>query len=175
VPLAALVAALCAPAVQAEGWTPSAAFVQPAIGPNNIYSLSGGVVWPWSWKSSSGAWTGYTELLVGVWSAEAVAGGRDTFNHVAVSPIFRYNFDGGRSPWFFEGGIGMSYTSPLYVTKSKTFSTKLNFADTVGIGRSFGEGGRQSVTLRLQHLSNASIKKPNPGEEFLQLRYTWSF
>jgi hypothetical protein len=27
--------------------------------------------------------------------------------------------------------------------------------------------------LRLQHFSNAGIKKPNPGEDFLQLRLSF--
>ncbi len=170
---AALLAAV-APA-QAEGWTPTSIFVQGGAGADDIYSVSGGVVWPWDWKSSGGGWTGYTELLVGVWNAPAVGVGRDSFAHVALSPIFRYHFDSGKSPVFFEGGIGLSLTSPKYITKKKTFSTQFNFADTLGMGYSFGPNWNQDVTLRLQHISNASIKKPNPGEEFLQLRYTWKF
>ena len=160
---------------QAAGWTPEVAFVQAAAGPASIYSLSAGVAWPWSWRSSGGGWGGYTEFLVSYWSADAVGGGRDNFTHLALSPIFRYRFDSGRSPWFFEGGIGISYTSPTYITPTKTFSTRLNFVDTVGMGYSFGPGMNQDVTLRLQHISNASIRKPNPGEEFLQLRYSWKF
>jgi hypothetical protein len=31
------------------------------------------------------------------------------------------------------------------------------------------------VGLRLSHVSNAGIKEPNPGENFLQLRYARSF
>jgi len=29
--------------------------------------------------------------------------------------------------------------------------------------------------LRIQHSSNASLKKPNPGQNFLQLRYARHF
>jgi len=165
-------AGVCA---QAQGLKPTSVFVQGGAGPQSIYSLNGGVVWPWDWKSSGGGWTGYTELLVGVWSAKAVGGGRDQFAHIALSPIFRYHFDSGNSPVFFEGGIGLSLTSPKYLTPTKTFSTSFNFVDTLGVGYSFGPNRNQAVTLRLQHISNASIKKPNPGEEFLQLRYTWRY
>ena len=31
------------------------------------------------------------------------------------------------------------------------------------------------VILRVEHTSNASIKKPNPGENFVQLRYGYTF
>lgn len=164
-----------AASAQAQGMTPASVFVQGGAGPANIYSLNTGVIWPWAWKSEGGGWSGYTELLVGAWSARAVGGGRDHFAHIALSPIFRYHFDGGKSPVFFEGGIGLSLTSPKYITPTKTFSTTFNFADTLGMGYSFGQNWNQDITLRLQHISNASIKKPNPGEEFLQLRYTWKY
>jgi lipid A 3-O-deacylase len=161
--------------VQAQGMKPPSVFVQGGFGKQSIYSLNGGVAWPWDWKSSGGGWTGYTELLVGVWSARAIGGGRSDYAHIALSPIFRYHFDSGSSPVFFEGGIGLSLTSPKYLTPTKTFGSQFNFADTLGIGYSFGDKWDQDVTLRLQHLSNAGIKKPNPGEEFLQLRYTWKY
>ncbi len=171
----AAAALLGAASAHSEGWTPDTVFVQAAVGPANIYSLSGGVAWPWSWRSSGGGWTGYTELLLSYWGTDRIAGGKDNFTHVALSPIFRYRFDSGKSPWFFEGGIGISYTSPLYVTPTKTFGSKFNFVDTLGMGYSFGQGMSQDVTLRLQHISNAGLRKPNPGEEFLQLRYSWKF
>ncbi|MBC7437070.1 MAG: acyloxyacyl hydrolase [Bdellovibrionales bacterium] len=159
----------------AEGWSPDAWFVQAGYGAHNINSLNAGVVWPWSWKSQGGGWGGYTELLAAGWNADAVGGGRKSFAHVALSPIFRYRFEGGTSPFFVEAGIGVSYTAPVYVTKFKTFSTQFQFADTIGVGRSFGDNMNQDVTLRLQHLSNAGFKRPNPGVEYLQLRYTRKF
>lgn len=166
---------LSAGAAQAQGLKPPSVFVQGGAGAHSLYSFSGGAAWPWDWKSSGGGWTGYTELLAGFWTAKAVGDGHDTFAHVALSPIFRYRFDSGNSPVFFEGGIGLSLTSPKYITPSKTFSTQFNFADTIGVGYSFGQNWNQAVTLRLQHISNGGIKKPNPGEEFLQLRYTWQY
>jgi len=45
----------------------------------------------------------------------------------------------------------------------------------VGIGRRFGDRGRHEISMRVEHFSNGSIKKPNPGENFLQLRYTRYF
>jgi lipid A 3-O-deacylase len=31
------------------------------------------------------------------------------------------------------------------------------------------------VSVRVQHVSNASIKKPNPGANFVRLRYLYRF
>jgi lipid A 3-O-deacylase len=45
----------------------------------------------------------------------------------------------------------------------------------VAIGRRFGASKEHEVMLRLQHFSNAGIKHPNPGEDFLQLRYAWHY
>jgi lipid A 3-O-deacylase len=40
-------------------------------------------------------------------------------------------------------------------------------------GRRHAPGRREAadLSLRLQHVSNAGIKEPNPGENFVQLRY----
>jgi lipid A 3-O-deacylase len=60
-------------------------------------------------------------------------------------------------------------------TQDKEFSTAFNFVDVIGVGRSIGADRRQELSLRISHISNAGIKKPNPGEEFLQLRYAVMF
>jgi lipid A 3-O-deacylase len=45
----------------------------------------------------------------------------------------------------------------------------------IGMGRSFGGHGKNEISLRLQHFSNGGIKKPNPGENFVRVRYTRRF
>ena len=40
---------------------------------------------------------------------------------------------------------------------------------------SVSQGYRHELALRLQHFSNAGIKHPNPGENFVQLRYAQGF
>ena len=39
----------------------------------------------------------------------------------------------------------------------------------------FGEQKLNEISLRFEHHSNAAIKQPNPGENFLQLRYARRF
>lgn len=141
---------------------------------HGTYAVTAGVAWRWDWQrpSSVGLWTGATEAFVSHWRARGAGGGREGYTHVGVTPVLRLRFDQGRSPWFMEGGIGLSLFDSLYVTDRKQFSTRFNFYDTVGVGRSFGAARAHEWTLRLTHISNGGIKKPNPGENFIQLRYT---
>lgn len=62
-----------------------------------------------------------------------------------------------------------------YGSREKRFSTSFNFGDHIGVGLPLGEGDRQEVVLRIQHFSNGGIKRTNPGENFLQLRYVARF
>ena len=87
----------------------------------------------------------------------------------------RYRPDDGASPWFVEAGIGLTATSSVYRTRQKSFSTSFNFGTHLAVGRSFGERGQHEVSLRLEHFSNAGIKHPNPGENFIQVRYARRF
>jgi len=89
--------------------------------------------------------------------------------------VIRYRFDEGRSRWFGEAGIGATVTSSLYRSGQKYFSTAFNFGDHVGLGYAFGETRMNELVLRAEHFSNAGIKHPNPGQNFIQLRYSHHF
>jgi hypothetical protein len=155
---------------------PRGAFVTAGVAEHSTHSLSGGVVWPWSWRreAAGGELTALTEGYVSYWSARDVAG-RQSFTQLGLVPLVRYRFTQGRSEWFVEGGIGISVTDRLYRTPDKQFSTRFNFVDTVGVGRSFGAQRQHELGMRVVHMSNAGIKRPNPGENFLQLRYAAKF
>jgi hypothetical protein len=94
---------------------------------------------------------------------------------VALIPVIRYRFDEGRSPWFAEGGIGATVTSNVYRSSDKHFSTAFNFGDHIGVGYAFGPARRDEIALRAEHFSNAGIKHPNPGQNFVELRYVHRF
>ena len=53
--------------------------------------------------------------------------------------------------------------------------TRLNFSDNLGLGRTFGARGEQELSLRWQHTSNGGIRKPNPGQDLLLVRYAHAF
>jgi hypothetical protein len=54
-------------------------------------------------------------------------------------------------------------------------SSAFQFADMVGVGASFGSHQQYEAGFRFQHLSNASIKEPNPGIDFEQLYVQYNF
>jgi lipid A 3-O-deacylase len=169
-------AVVCAGGLQAAQWQPRGAFIEGGSAEHGTRSATAGLVWPWDWQDSwhNAQVSGITEAFLGEWSARQV-GERRSFTQVGVLPLVRIRFRGGASPWFVEGGIGASVSSPVYRTANKEFSTSFNFVDVLGIGRSLDAQHRQELSLRLQHISNADIKQPNPGENFLQLRYAVAF
>jgi len=157
-------------------WTPRGAFVIAGVASHRTDSLSAGLVWPWSWRREAlgGELTGLTEGYASYWRAHA-ASERRSFTQIGVVPLVRYRFSQGRSDWFAEAGIGVSLMDRLYRTNDRQFSTSFNFVDVAGAGRSFGAQRQHELGLRLVHISNAGIKHPNPGENFLQLRYAAMF
>ena len=172
----ACVAAALSVNVQAMDLTPRGAFVIAGAAARHTDSLTIGAIWPWAWRKQvgSGEVTAITEAYVSYWRARAAAG-RQSFTQIGVVPIFRYRPEQGRSDWFGEAGIGVSTMDRLYNTPNKQFSTRFNFVDSIGVGRSFGAQRRHELGVRVVHVSNASIKRPNPGENFLQLRYAVMF
>ena len=169
-------AALMSFHAQALDLLPAGAFVQGGVAKHGSYSASAGVFWPWAWRRemARGEWTGITELFVSHWSADTGAG-REGLTQVGLLPLLRYNFARGGGSWFAEAGIGISAMDQNYRTEEKQFSSRFNFVDVLGVGRSFGAQGHSELGLRLSHVSNAGIKKPNPGENFVQLRYAVRF
>ena len=87
-----------------------------------------------------------------------------------IGPALRLRPDGGHGPWFVEGGMGASYASPRFATRYKEMSTRLNFVSHLAVGFNHGEEHQHEWQLRLQHSPNGGIKKPNPEQNYLQLR-----
>ena len=176
----ALMAAACAVVLPAaaQGLRPGGYVVQGGVGDGRSWNAGAGVYWPWAWKSSLLGMEvgGVTEAYVSNWDApSASGGGRRGFTQLAVVPLVRFRFDQGRSMWFAEAGVGASATDQLFSTPDKQFSTSFNFVDVFGLGRSFGAARDRELSLRVQHVSNGGIRLPNPGQNFVQLRYAARF
>jgi lipid A 3-O-deacylase len=105
------------------------------------------------------------EAAAGAWSPEL--GDRGLYD-VGATPVLRLAPNrppSGRATPFFEAGVGAHLLSNVTFS-DLDLSTSLQFGSHIGAGVLFGRGGRYSLTYRFQHLSNASIKQPNPGIEF---------
>lgn len=173
---------VCAlPSAWAQAALPSAAqpgvYVQAASAEHNTDTLTIGYTLPWKdWHSSlfGADVRGYWDFALSRWSADGTDGRFHT-TVLGVTPSFRIVPDAGRSHLFFDAGVGATLASQRYVTAYKEFSTSFNFATHVGVGVAFGEQRQHELQLRIEHVSNASIRKPNPGENFVQLRYAFHF
>ncbi|OUL98093.1 hypothetical protein A8M77_33405 [Variovorax sp. JS1663] len=160
-----------------ERFAPSSVFVQGGSA-SGTRSLTAGFAWDWDrrWALGPGELGGYFELSLSQWRYDSAAGnGKDHLTQLAFKPVFRWRLDGGASPWFFDAGVGLSLTSSHYETPAKRFSTRFNFGTHLGVGRNFGARGEHELALRVEHFSNGGIKHPNPGENFVQLRYSYRF
>ena len=138
-------------------------------------AISLGGIWPWDWRRhyDVGTLTGYTESSFGRWQARRGPSDSAWVTQIGLTPVLRLHPSSWRPGWFVEAGIGANLLAPVYQSRGKRFSTVFNFGDHVAVGVRFGAFLEHEVSLRLQHFSNAGIKQPNPGEDFIQLRYSW--
>lgn len=137
-----------------------------------------GAVLPWS-RTGAGPVNGRSfawDLFASQWRApQAMGDGRRGYAQLGAIATWRYRFDRGGSPWFVEGGLGGTLMNHVYRTPDRSFSTAFQFTEVLGLGRSFGERGEHELSVRLQHVSNGGIRKPNPGANFVRLRYLYRF
>jgi lipid A 3-O-deacylase len=173
--------AMAAGAARAEpgfssSWKPNQVFVQAGIA-EDAKALTAGLIWmtDWSRPFRAGQLSLYWEVSFGRWSADQPNSSSSWVTQLGVTPVLRWYPGGGSTRWFVEGGIGANALLPIYRSREKRFSTTLNFGSHLAIGFPFGDRERHELALRLEHFSNAGIRRPNPGEDFVQLRHTFQF
>jgi lipid A 3-O-deacylase len=136
-----------------------------------------GFTQPWSWQRelASGRLGGYWEATFGRWSSELEDGRSSNawVTQLGATPVLRWQPRAWGERGFVEGGIGANLLLPVYRSRDKRFSTAFNFGSHVAVGWRFGTRWQHELALRLQHFSNAGIRRPNPGEDFVQLRWAW--
>ena len=162
----------------AGAWMPDMMFAQAGSAQESTSAYALGAVWDWDWsrRYGVGLLTGYTEGTLGRWQTDETArGGSRSYTQVGVTGVLRLFPGQANQLWFAEFGIGANYITPVYQGDGKTFSTEFNFGDHLAVGRLLGGHRHSSIALRFQHFSNAGISTPNPGENFVQLRYTYQF
>jgi len=107
-------------------------------------------------------WSLYWDAAGGNWESDT-----GSLTEASLTPTFRYGHE--RGP-YLDGGIGFHVLSETRISSVVEFSTRFQFGDHLGAGYRFG---RYDLSARIQHLSNAGIKNPNPGINFLQLRFQY--
>nr|WP_246295082.1 acyloxyacyl hydrolase [Schlegelella koreensis] len=131
--------------------------------------------WTSQWRFGGVRLSGFTEVAIGRWRVEREArAGRAGFTVGGITPTLRLWF-GDSAGAFVEGGIGANLIGPRYRKRDDRFSTVFNFGDHLGVGWRSAAPEAWEVSLRYEHYSNGSIKQPNPGENFVQLRVGRAF
>ncbi|HEX2010945.1 MAG TPA: acyloxyacyl hydrolase [Roseateles sp.] len=154
-------------------WRPQTVFAELGVA-ERAQSVTGGLVWDWGWQRELG-WghvSGHWGVSLGRWHSEGSRGGSAWLLDLGVTPVLRLRSSSWSPGWFVEAGIGAHLHSNAYRNRDKQFSTRFNFGDHLAVGHEWGADRQHELALRLQHFSNAGIKQPNPGENFLQLRYS---
>jgi hypothetical protein len=133
--------------------------------------------WAWNKRWFQGKdWHlgGYWDLALGYWNRGSVGPGQheDLFD-LGFTPVFRLQPNGLVGP-FVEAAIGFHLLSHTSIG-NKRMSTVFQFGDHVGVGYRFGAKSHYELSYRFQHLSNGSIKRPNPGINFHQIRLQYHF
>ena len=169
-----------APAVSAQtGAAPLGWYVQggPSVQRDREnQTLFFGVMLPRTHEEAAGPVTSYWDLYVGQWRGEQANRAQGRFSQVGAAVIWRRRLVDNASPWFGEGGLGISYLDGDYsIPDGRIFGSRLTFNGRLGIGRSFGGRAEHELSLNYLHFSNGGIKKPNPGMDLLQMRYAYRF
>ena len=116
---------------------------------------------------------GYWDLGIGYWRRDALPGENENIWEIGFTPVFRIQRNTLTGP-YAEAGIGAHLLSRTQIG-DKRLSTKFQFGDHLGFGYRFGVKGAWDLGYRFQHLSNASIKSPNDGINFHQVRLQYRF
>jgi hypothetical protein len=135
------------------------------------------VQWNWGkrwWQGQDWHLGGYWDLGLGYWhNGDVRPGQNDEIAEIGITPVFRLQSNDGKGP-YAELGIGAHLLSRTSLG-DKRFSTMFQFGDHLGVGYRFGQKGAFDISYRYQHLSNASIKRPNNGINFNQIRLQYHF
>lgn len=132
--------------------------------------------WNQNWFANNNTHiNGYWDLSVAQWRLDnyrGVQGNSKNIYDIGLTPVFRFeSLD--KKGLYAEAGVGVHLMSHLYKNGDRDFSTAFEFGDHIGFGYVFSNG--LDLGIRLQHFSNGSIKKPNPGENFAVMRVAYHF
>jgi lipid A 3-O-deacylase len=104
--------------------------------------------------------SGYWDFALGVWDNSD-----DSTADIGITPVFRFE----RERLYLEAAIG-AHLVQRRISQHRIFSTAFQFGDHIGIGM---RGREYDLGIAIQHLSNASIRHPNPGINFVLVRFQY--
>ena len=100
----------------------------------------------------------------GIWRLPDLGGETQRFD-LHATPVWRADY----ARTYVEAGIGVYLLSHTINNDVTHMSTALEFGSHAGAGLRLGTRGETRVGIAFQHLSNAGIKQPNGGVNFVLL------
>lgn len=134
-----------------------------------VYGL--GLKWDFNrewWQSERGHLTGHWDAAYRYWDGDDSSG----MHSVSLTPMFVYEFHRAGIRPYLEAGVGASLLSKTRY-EGRSFGIAFNFVSHIGAGLKLSP--QQSIGIRANHYSNASIKQPNDGIESYSLYYRFGF
>ena len=110
------------------------------------------------------------EFGVGMWRVPDFGGTTQRLD-LHATPVWRADF----ARTYVEAGIGVYLLSHTINNDTTQMSTSLEFGSHVGAGLRLGAQGETRVGIAVQHLSNAGIKQPNGGVNFVLVNASFPF
>lgn len=107
-------------------------------------------------------WPTHLQIAGGMWRVPDIRETTRRFD-MSATPIWRAE----RGRVYFEAGIGAYLLSATINNDTTKLPSAFQFGSHIGAGIRLGNGG--TAGLALQHLSNAGIKEPNGGIDFVML------
>jgi lipid A 3-O-deacylase len=137
-------------------------------------TVAAGLIWNTDWERRQGTARFNLQLELGLASIRASTDDREgTVSQLSIVPVVRIR--PAERSFFLEAGIGLSLFDRQYVRGASHMASRWNFEDVLGAGVSFGPTQSHEIGLRLTHVSNGGLRKPNPGLNGVQVRYATSF
>lgn len=176
----ALAAASFAQAAQAQnqplgGWVDSASVEFGTNPEQRMLRLAVQNDWDQRWFARNGYHlSGYWETNLALWRLNAyqnVPGRKKNIAVVGFTPVFRYQSD-SKLGLYGEIGVGVNLFSTLYKNEDKELATAFQFGDHIGVGYTTA---KWDFGLKFQHYSNASIKSPNAGANWIIAKAAYRF
>lgn len=177
IPCKSLILCLALTAAQGAAYAIDAVSLELAEG-EKVQMLRLGLQSDWAqrWFQSNGSHMGgFWDLSLAQWRGTRYQNRPDQtqdITSIGLTPVLRFQQD-DKKRWYAETGVGLHLLSDLYDNDRHRLSTRLQFG--VGVGLGFVFNNRIDLGLRLQHFSNAGLKEPNDGIDFVALRARYSF
>ncbi|RZI58815.1 MAG: acyloxyacyl hydrolase [Rubrivivax sp.] len=160
-------------ASDSSSWRPSRFFLQVGAY-DKVQSIDAGLAWLTGFERHWGDKTLniVTTSQIGRWYLDREARyDHKAYWHIGLTPALRLTWP-GESRFHIEAGIGLNVVTPVFHTTEKRFSTAFNFGDHLAVGGLLFGPRAGEWSLRFQHFSNGNIARPNPGQNFVQMRWS---